>query len=112
MNQNSESQQNTNPDAESNFQYSVDESNFEIPEFMKNDLERLKKQTEMLNIEEEGDAPSIFEEEVKETKQGKIRNSIYFIISRGIKFGQDTDLANYMLNQCFLIQKVIKDLSI
>ena len=83
---------------------------------MKNDLERLKKQTDLLNIEEDGskdgDTPSIFEDEVKETKQGKIRNSIYFIISRGIKFGQDTDLANYMLNQCCLIQKVIKDLSI
>jgi len=49
---------------------------------------------------------------VKETKQGKIRNSIYFIISRGIKFGRETDLASYMLTDCFLIQKVIKDLSI
>jgi hypothetical protein len=73
---------------------------------MKNDLERLKMQTDQLNAEKalelgaENDDKSntLEDEQVKETKQGKIRNSIYFIISRGIKFGKDTDIASYMLN--------------
>ena len=73
-----------------NFKYSVDESNFQIPEFMKNDLERLKQS------KIEGDI-NVMDEELKETRQGKIRNSIYFIISRGIKFGKETDLASYLL---------------
>lgn len=73
---------------------------------MKNDLEKLKVHSEVQDLESN---LKVFEEEFKETRQGKIRNSIYFIIARGIKFKMDT---NYLLNQCFLTQKIIKDLSV
>ena len=61
---------------------------------MKNDLLQLKKERENGDI-------NIFEEELKETKEGKIRNSIYYIISRSIKFSDgDTDLLKYFLEKC------------
>ena len=40
---------------------------------------------------------------------GKIRKSTYYIIARSIKFGLDT---SYLINQCHLTQKIIKDLSL
>ena len=51
----------------------------------------------------------IFEEEFKVNRLGKIRNSTYYIVARGIKFGLDT---HYLLRNCHLIQKIIKDLSL
>lgn len=86
---------------ESNFRYSMDGSNFAVPEFMRNDLESIRqdKTTEMMK----------FFNENSSSRLGKIRNSIYFIISRGVKFGLDT---NYLISECNLIPKLISDMSI
>lgn len=43
------------------------------------------------------------------TRQGKIRNATYYIVARAIKFGFDTQ---YLLAECHLTQKIIKDLSL
>ena len=40
---------------------------------------------------------------------GKIRNCTYFIIGRAIKFGLST---KFIINNCQLIAKLIKDLSL
>ena len=66
---------------------------------MKNDLEQLKIDTSDFKVEEEFNV----------TKLGKIRNSVYFIVSRAIKFGLSLD---YLLTECDLINKLIKDLGL
>ena len=85
---------------ESNFRYSMDGSNFAVPEFMRNDLESIRqdKTTEMMK----------FFNENSSNRLGKIRNSIYFIISRGVKFGLNTE---HLISECNLIPKLISDMS-
>jgi len=68
---------------------------------MKNDLD-------MLNLEG-NDGELKIEEGFKITRHGKIRNSIYFVVARAMKFGLDT---NFLLKECNLIRKIIKDLSL
>ena len=86
----------------SRFSYSMDGSNIQIPEFMKNDLEQL-------NLVDSTTEAGKGEEEPKVTRQGKIRDSTYYIVARAIRFGLDT---KFLLNECHLIQKIIKDLSL
>mmetsp|Transcript_17153 Transcript_17153/g.26515 ORF Transcript_17153/g.26515 Transcript_17153/m.26515 type:complete len:153 (+) Transcript_17153:4343-4801(+) len=89
------------PTQESKFSYSIDDSNVQIPEFMKNDLDNL-------NLEgNEGELK--IEEGFKVTRHGKIRNSIYFVVARAIKFGLDI---NFLMKDCSLISRIIKDLSL
>ena len=83
---------------ESVFQYSIDESNFKIPEFMQNELDKLDEnlandQIEQFNI----------------TILGKMRNSCFFVIARFIKFGMKTD---YLQQECQLIPIIVRDLSL
>ena len=47
---------------------------------MKNDLDQL-------NINGNEDGLNKYEDDVQVTRQGKIRNSTYYIIARAIKFG-------------------------
>lgn len=92
------------PALESKFSYSVDEGNFQIPQFMKNDLDQIKK-----HLPEVPNEDYQFEDQFIVTRMGKIRKSTYYIIARSIKFGLDT---SYLINQCHLTQKIIKDLSL
>lgn len=48
-----------------------------------------------------------YEQQFKLTRKGKIRNSIYYITARAIKFGID---AKYLLEECKLIERIIDDL--
>ena len=84
---------------DSKFSYSIDDSQIQIPEFMKNDLENL-------NLKE-GNEPQ--NEEYQITRLGKIRNSTYYIVARAIKFGFE---ARFLLEQCNLTQKILKDLGL
>ena len=47
-------------------------------------------------------------EENNESRLGKIRKHVYFIIARAIKFGIDT---KFFVEDCQLMNKLIKDLS-
>lgn len=59
---------------------------------MKNDLEQL-------NHEKDAEDASKYEEDYKVTRLDKIRNSIYYIVARAIKFGLES---NYLLTECNL----------
>lgn len=85
------------------FSYSVNENNFQIPQFMKNDLDRLHGKR--VDTEEY----AAFEEEFKLNVLGRIRKSTYYIVARGIKFGLGID---FLMNQCDLSQRIIKDLTL
>lgn len=87
---------------ESEIAYSGNGSNAEIPEFMKNDLEQL-------NLGENVADGTKGEEGFKITRQGRIRDSTYYIVARAIRFGIDT---THLLDDCHLIQRIIKDLSL
>jgi BRCT domain type II-containing protein len=63
--------------------FSNDDGDREIPEFIKNDLQNLQN--------------DFFEEDANYSKLGRIRNSIYFIISRAVKFGLDL---HFFLHDC------------
>lgn len=45
------------------------------------------------------------------SKLGRIRNSLYYIIARSIKFGLDPG-AQFLVQKCKLIKRVIKDLEL
>lgn len=70
---------------------------------MKNDLADLKN-----NTDSSINGLKIFEQ-LNETRQTKIRNSIYYIIARAIKFGFNTQ---FLVSNCMLINKIIKDISL
>ena len=59
-------------------------------------------------IAPENDEGLQYEKQFKLTRQGKIRNSIYYIIARAIRFGIDT---KYLLEDCSLIERIIDDLA-
>jgi len=74
----------------------------EVPQFMQNDLKSL-------NLDQDSGDGLLGFSGTKITIEGRIRKSIYYIIARGIKFGLDT---GYLIKECMLTQKVIKDLGI
>ena len=43
------------------------------------------------------------------SRQGKIRNSTYFIVARALKFGFD---AEFLISQCNITVKILKDLGL
>ena len=57
--------------------------------------------------DETNEGLKVFEEN-NESRLGKIRKHVYFIIARAIKFGIDT---KFFVEDCQLVNKLIKDLS-
>lgn len=93
--------------SQSKFSYSLEEdSNIEIPEFMKNDLRALGQQMDDAGIVVP--PPEEPEDRTKVHKLAKIRNSVYFIIARAIKFGMNTA---YLTGRCNILARINKDLS-
>ena len=73
---------------------------------MKNDLKALGQQMDEAGIIVP--PPEEPEDHTKVTKLAKIRNSVYFIIARAIKFNMNT---SYLTGRCHLLARINKDLA-
>lgn len=74
-----------------------------IPQFMKNDLDKLEDQNEKKEDQVN------FQDQFNIGSQCKIRRSIYYIVARGIKFGFDVQ---FLMQECRLADRLMRDISL